>query len=100
MRSRSAYPAALVALLVASCALVDTSGGSPRFDEPESKPAIVEDFAISCELLCAVPGGIEECPTGTRCPRLHPDEADKKLESPAALLCGAGDSSDVRANIR
>lgn len=81
MRCRSVYKAAL-ALAFEGCSLFD--GGAPELDTkahaPEP-PRIVEDFGTSCEVLCAVPGGIGECPPGTPCPLLTAGEANALFDS-------------------
>jgi hypothetical protein len=49
---------------------------------PVEKPDDVAlDPAASCDVLCAVPGGVDECPVGTPCPALTAEEADAVLQA-------------------
>ena len=47
--------------------------------------------AVSCDVLCAVQGGPEECPVGTPCPRFTLDEANAAIEAfNSNVYSGAG----------
>lgn len=94
MHSRFTWQATLVFALT-SCSLSD--GAQTKVDagvEELLPPIVVEDFGTSCAVLCAVPGGIEECPPGTPCPRTTPARADAVFESPEEHVY-SGDSAGM-----
>ena len=70
----------LLALTLAACAR-STNVPNPR-DSDEAAPTEASELsATSCQVLCAVPGGVDECPVGTPCPRLTHDEATAAFDS-------------------
>jgi hypothetical protein len=67
--------------------------GSQRRAREVPEPAAFEGAApaVSCDVLCAVQGGPEECPVGTPCPRSALDEASAKIEAfNANVYSGSG----------
>ena len=74
--------ALMLGLTLAACARATHQANVPVPDSQLDIPAAdTEPLASSCQALCAVPGGIDECPIGTPCPRLNQEEADAVFEA-------------------